>query len=284
MGDILVRPAELRQISEQLKSSANKIGVALRVIDNDILALKGEKFLGNRANAVQEHYDPKRNALLKAQDIVARFAEDLQTIAGRFEQADKNGGSQPIRPPNPVIGPLPIGPIIRPPFPGKKLAPGDNLLKYPDDYLNQNDYPNVIMNNVTGETVGGVGCLATVIAMIARANGRDVTPVDVDNWIDAHGGYANNGSYMPQDAKAGFLNDALGKQGAMYDVNPANIKENIESGAPVVIHLKSTTNDGHYVLAVGVDSNGNYICADPLTGENRIVSAGEVQGTPQVYK
>lgn len=283
MTNILVRPPELRQISEQLKSSANKIGTALQAIDNDILSLKGDKFLGNRANAVQTHYAPKREALLKAQNIVAHFAEDLQTIAGRFEQADKSGGSQPITT-GPVIGPVVIGPVIRPPFPGKKLPPGDILIKYPDDYLNQNDYPDVKMNNGTGETVKEVGCLATVIAMIARANGQDVTPVDVDNWIDAHGGYANNGSYMPAGAAEGFLNDKLGKQGAMSDIDPANIKENIESGAPVVIHLKSNTSDGHFVLAVGVDSDGNYICADPFTGENRTVSAGEVQGKPRVYK
>ena len=90
MVDILIRPAELRQISEQLKSGAKKIDTALQAIDNDILSLKGDQFLGNRANAVQAHYAPKREALLKAKEIVVHFAKDLQYAAVRFEQADQN--------------------------------------------------------------------------------------------------------------------------------------------------------------------------------------------------
>lgn len=91
MVDILVSPPELRQFSEQLRSSAKKIGSALQSIDNDILSLKGDKFLGNRANTVQAHYAPKREALLKAKDIVLHFAEDLKTMADVFERADAIG-------------------------------------------------------------------------------------------------------------------------------------------------------------------------------------------------
>lgn len=90
MSDILVKPPELRQISEQLKSSANKIGTALQDIDNDILSLKGDKFLGNRASAVQAHYAPKREALLIAKKIVEKFSTDLQQIASLFERADRS--------------------------------------------------------------------------------------------------------------------------------------------------------------------------------------------------
>lgn len=118
MVDILVRPAELRQISEQLRSSAKKIGVALQAIDNDILSLKNDKFLGNRANAVQAHYAPKREALLKAKNIVSHFSDDLQTAASNFEQADKSGGANPaipIAPSIPVAPPLPDVKPITPP-------------------------------------------------------------------------------------------------------------------------------------------------------------------------
>ncbi len=93
MVDILVRPPELRQISEQLKSSAKKIGTALQAIDNDIASLKGDNFLGQRADALQAHYAPKREALLKAREIVAHFAEDLQMAATVFEKADQSGSA-----------------------------------------------------------------------------------------------------------------------------------------------------------------------------------------------
>ena len=97
MVDILVRPVELRQISEQLRASSKKVDTALQAIDNDILALKGDKFLGNRANSVQAHYAPKREALLKARDVVSNFAGDLETAAMTFENADKQtpDSSQP---------------------------------------------------------------------------------------------------------------------------------------------------------------------------------------------
>lgn len=92
MSDILIRPQQLRQISEQLSAGAKKISAALQAIDDDIRSLKGDHFLGNRANAVQTHYSPKREALLKAKEIVAHFSEDLQSAATRFEQADQQGG------------------------------------------------------------------------------------------------------------------------------------------------------------------------------------------------
>lgn len=89
MNQILIRPQELRQTAEQLQAYAKKIDVALQAIDNDMLSLKRDNFLGNRANAVQAHYAPKREALLKAKEIVSHFAEDLRNAAIRFEQADK---------------------------------------------------------------------------------------------------------------------------------------------------------------------------------------------------
>jgi len=96
MIDILVRPPELRQISEQLRSSAKKINTALQAIDMDILSLKSDKFLGNRANDVQAHYAPKRDALLKAKEIVLHFADDLQNAANVFEQADRFDGRKKV--------------------------------------------------------------------------------------------------------------------------------------------------------------------------------------------
>ena len=93
MRDILVHPVELRQISEQLKANAKKIDAALQAIDIDILSLKGDKFLGNRANAVQTNYSPKREALLKANNIVIHFANELLSAANVFENADKNAPS-----------------------------------------------------------------------------------------------------------------------------------------------------------------------------------------------
>lgn len=95
MNKILIRPTELRQISEQLRASANKIGVALQGVDQDISSLKGEKFLGVRANLIQDHYVSKRDALLQAKELVKHFAEDLNNAANIFERADGAGNQLP---------------------------------------------------------------------------------------------------------------------------------------------------------------------------------------------
>jgi len=89
MSNILVRPHDLRQISDHLLSGSQKVGVALQAVDNNILSLIGEKFLGNRAESVHTHYVSKQKALLEAKEIVAHFAKDLQEVAARFEQADQ---------------------------------------------------------------------------------------------------------------------------------------------------------------------------------------------------
>jgi len=144
--------------------------------------------------------------------------------------------------------------------------------------LNQWDkrWANIKMNNSTGEKLANYGCLETVTAMIARAYGKDVTPVDVDKWIETHGGYPKNGSYMPAGSQTGFLNDVLGRNGSMSFIeNNSNIDQYLEKGKPVILHIDSSINpkDGHYVLAVGMDSKGNYICADPNGGKQTTVSS-----------
>ena len=96
MVDILIQPPELRQISEQLRTSAQKIAAAMQAIDDAISSLKGDNFLGNRSNNVQANYAPKREALLTAKNIILHFAEDLKNTANIFEQADRSDGRKKI--------------------------------------------------------------------------------------------------------------------------------------------------------------------------------------------
>jgi uncharacterized protein YvpB/uncharacterized protein YukE len=86
---ILIRPPELRHISETLRASANNINSSLQAIDSIMGSLKGNVFLGNRADALHSRYAPKRDALLRAKDIIIAFANDLQTAATIFENADR---------------------------------------------------------------------------------------------------------------------------------------------------------------------------------------------------
>lgn len=103
MTQILVQPQQLRQTAEQLRTHAQKIDQALRAIDADIRSLKGHHFLGHRADAVQAHYAPKREALLQAKQLVIHFTEELDQAASVFEQADRGGAPPSIGVPTPPI-------------------------------------------------------------------------------------------------------------------------------------------------------------------------------------
>ena len=86
-----MQPPQLRKTAEELLAHAQKIDQALKEIDADIRSLRGHRFIGHRADAVQAHYAPKRDALLNAKQMVINFAEELTTVASVFEKAD-NGG------------------------------------------------------------------------------------------------------------------------------------------------------------------------------------------------
>lgn len=118
MTAILVKPAELKQTAQQLRASAKKISAAMQNIDKVMASLKGTKFLGNRADLLQSHYAPKREALQRAKDIVAAFAADLDQAATSFEQADK--GSSPSTPAKPA----PVNPPVKPVAPPPTADPG----------------------------------------------------------------------------------------------------------------------------------------------------------------
>lgn len=93
MTKILVQPPQLRKTAEELLAHAQKIDQALKEIDADIRSLRGHRFIGHRADAVQAHYAPKRDALLNAKQMVINFAEELTTAASVFEKADNGEGN-----------------------------------------------------------------------------------------------------------------------------------------------------------------------------------------------
>jgi uncharacterized protein YukE len=88
MSNILVQPQQLRQKAEILRAHAQKIDQALLTIDQTLMSLKGDFFLGLRADAVQTRYAPQKEALLQAKNMVLQFSDELNTIAERFSAAD----------------------------------------------------------------------------------------------------------------------------------------------------------------------------------------------------
>lgn len=89
MTDILVRPQELRQTAQQLRASAKKISDATGSVGKVVLgSALSLVFSGNRASALMQRYRAKEGELAAFDDLVVKFANDLEQAANRFEQAD----------------------------------------------------------------------------------------------------------------------------------------------------------------------------------------------------
>jgi WXG100 family type VII secretion target len=200
MADILVRPPELRQAASQMRDSANKIGQALQDIDSDLQALKGNKFLGNRANAVQLLYQSKRDALEKAKDLVSQFAFDLEKAADVFEKADKDGIAQ--SPMTSEIKGSPQGGSF--PLAGMNFyKAGKNLLEYLVD---------IRLNDLAGK---GAGIVAGAGVGVFFGTFDDVINNTYDSDLEAGGVNLINGLVTIAISKNSYGLLALGISGAV---------------------------------------------------------------------
>ena len=143
--------------------------------------------------------------------------------------------------------------------------------------LDQDDprWGNEVMGD-NGDTIDESGCLITSIAMIARSHGADVTPADVNAYMKTHGGYQEGTSYMYWGSAEKYLESVIGKDFTYKGIVGSDITNTLNSGAPVLLHVKGNTSDGHWVLATGVDSAGNYLVIDSGTGKQSTYSPSQL--------
>ena len=107
MSQILVRPTELRKAASEMRSHAQRIDQALDAIEDVLVSLQGNQFLGHRADAVQAHYAQKKEFFVQAEKLVLSFAADLEVAATNFEKADRGGIPAPAPAPTPKPKPSP---------------------------------------------------------------------------------------------------------------------------------------------------------------------------------
>lgn len=138
MTDILVKPFELRQAAQQLRASAKQIQTAIDALSTVMQSVMAGRFEGQRAATLFGRYRSKRLTLLFTASLVSRFAQELEDVAARFEQADRGEGSLPF--PFPPSGPAPMPIPPRDPFPNwpdDMLPPGQPIpprwREIPDD-------------------------------------------------------------------------------------------------------------------------------------------------------
>ena len=120
-----------------------------------------------------------------------------------------------------------------------------------------------------GDTMGTTGCGPTAFAMAASgATGRNIDPVQAASAMKRVGARDETGTNW----------GGIGKAASMYGINsrmernPSTgfIDSELDAGNPVILSGRSGgygktpyTPQGHYVVATGRDSSGNYIINDP---------------------
>ncbi len=280
MSNILIRPPQLRSTAETLRQKSKLVRTALEHVDKLLNELKADRFEGARAAALRSRYAARRDKIFQAPQLIEKFAQELETTAQVFEKADRaaaagDGSGAPV--PTPVPTPAKPQPIAPGPVdPVKQVTPTNPTGPVANIGLNQNNYTDVMGDN--GMTIKQVGCLITDVAMIGRFLGKDISTVDVNTYLRDHGGYAPNSSNLYWGKAADYLNSIAGTHGSFTDVSTANVNDALSSGNPVIIHIPSTTSDGHWVLAVPGGDGSSIVAYDPFTGKQTTVSPDVILG------
>jgi hypothetical protein len=139
-------------------------------------------------------------------------------------------------------------------------------------YYSQNDasWKNSPYTNSNGTddgaTMGDSGCGPTAMAMVASQGSNVVTPTDMAQLASASGFRDETGT---NEKFIDYAGSQLGLRHTSTE-NPSEdyIKDSVGSGRPVILNGVSDsgsafTPSGHYVVAVGLDDNGNVLVNDP---------------------
>lgn len=152
-------------------------------------------------------------------------------------------------------------------------------------YFSQNDprWAGKAYNmGVDNATMGDAGCGPTAMAMaVNTAKARqEVTPMQMANMAKMTGNRDNTGTnskFIGQAAAISGLSTSQMDNPSGYDIS-----RGVATGNPVVLLGKggsTYTNAGHYVVAVGHDSNGNILINDPRgKGYSKAVSPKQLNG------
>lgn len=122
----------------------------------------------------------------------------------------------------------------------------------------------------------GSTCGPTSLAMCLNYFGKNVT---ADELIEPVGCTAAEGTVIGNLAATarqyGFPNAASGNANSGYDLNWLN--KNLAAGNPVIANIRMPSGSGHYMVVIGIDASGNYICNDPAKANaGNVVSPQEL--------
>ncbi len=158
--------------------------------------------------------------------------------------------------------------------------------------LSQTDgrWKDVTMGSEDDETIYSAGCLITSVAIIARQMGADVTPVDVDAFLDKNNGYTDNSksSYMKQGYIEKYLESTFpGRDFTSEIISNKDVVNAIKDGKKLIVHVESSNPDGHWVVAEGINEKGEIMVIDPRSGTHKVYPVSKLYdggGTKAIYE
>ena len=203
-------------------------------------------FIGDKIDGIKDAYGTAKDAVGGAVDAAGSFINNAGTAVMDFVRGG-NGGRGGNKSPETVNG---------------------------YDYYSQNDSnwksKSYISNKAKdGATMGDSGCGPTAMSMVvSQASKNKVTPTDMADLASRTGFRDETGT------NAGFISYAGDSYGLQHQdtfkPSAEYIKQQVDAGNSVVLNGYSKnnsnsafTNAGHYVVAVGTDSNGNILVNDP---------------------
>lgn len=203
-------------------------------------------FIGDKIDGIKDAYGTAKDTVGGAVDAAGSFINNAGTAVMDFVRGG-NGGRGGNKSPETVNG---------------------------YDYYSQNDSnwksKSYISNKAKdGATMGDSGCGPTAMSMVvSQASKNKVTPTDMADLASRTGFRDETGT------NAGFISYAGDSYGLQHQdtfkPSAEYIKQQVDAGNSVVLNGYSKnnsnsafTNAGHYVVAVGTDSNGNILVNDP---------------------
>ncbi len=141
-------------------------------------------------------------------------------------------------------------------------------------------------------TIGGYGCLVTVIAMLSKYYGKDINPEKLNDQLKNVNGFANLNLYKWYEGVTKIYPDIVCSK-IIYTPQPVTLeqwsemKKELEAGRPVVLQVDfipaTSKADMHFVLLIGYE-NEQWIIADPWYGDTASLARyGKPEVTVQQY-
>lgn len=323
MGKIVVNTEQLRKQARDIQKASDDLRAVSGQLSVLINSVNHDAYQGQLTNKIREILGGVENRAGQLAGNLSELQKELNRRADLFDEANRKAIQ--------AILPRLTGEALRKfgerrpstaeanntSKPAENASEGSpasisiglsqNDPRWAGDKMGENGLLIGNSKNSAGDTVYGVGCYITAIAMLGRHHGLDITPKDINEYLREKGGYGRWVSEGEGEArKQVFIADSSADSSKAADFLTLKLQENnrgsekislldrvtdmpsegkkesidaaITEHTAVILHLKTEDNNGHFVLAVDQGEDAGIWVYDPLEDNKRLVKYEDVQG------